>query len=152
MSGSGLRRRRRVKAKGKAVTEKGRVRAIQEGRVTVVTDCEAACFGCMKTECKGKAGFIEAENSFSLPLEIGQEVEVTARTASLFNQALIALMPPVLSFTLGYLLTRFLFPGTGEGVAAFAGIFFLFLAALIVYAVTGKKNKTELFIVTRIIG
>ena len=106
----------------------------------------------MKTECKGKAGFIEAENSLSLPLEIGQEVEVTARTSSLFNQAFIALVPPILSFTLGYLLIRFFFPGAGEGAAAFAGIFLLFLAAFIVYAVTGGKNKTGLYIVTRIIG
>ena len=134
------------------MTEKGRVREIQGSRVTVVTDCEAACFGCMKTECKEKNSFIEAENSFSLPLEIGQEVEVTARTASLFNQALIALVPPVISFTLGYLLTRFFFPGAGEGTAAFAGIFFLFLAAFIVYAAAGGKNKTGLFTVTRIIN
>ena len=105
----------------------------------------------MKTECKGKIVLIEAENSLSLPLETGQVVEITAPAASLFKQAVTSLMPPVMGFSIGYILTRFFFPGAGEGIAALAGIILLFTAAFIVFAATRKKSGVKIFTVTKIL-
>ena len=132
------------------MTEKGRVLEIRGSLVTIVPDKEV-CFGCMNQECRGKKGFIEAENPYSLPLEKGQEVEITARAASLLRQALTVILPPAISFAAGYILARFFFPGAGEGAAILVGLILLFTAAFIVYAVTGGKNKTKVFTVTRII-
>jgi sigma-E factor negative regulatory protein RseC len=133
------------------MTEKGRIREIQERIIIVTPDIGAACFGCMNTECRSRG--ISAENSFDLPLREGQIVEIAAPPVT---QVLTALLPPVLGFIAGYICAALFFPLAGEAVHAGAGVIFLFAAAFIVYAVRKRKwgspeSAERAFVVTRII-
>jgi sigma-E factor negative regulatory protein RseC len=135
------------------LTERGRIRDIKGKTVTVAPDRSAACFGCVNTECKRGGGFITAGNPFALLLEPGQTVEVKSPPGiSLLAEALTAFLPPTLGFTAGFVLSRLLFPKTGEGAAAFTGLAFLFGAAFAVYRLKRKKPARGEYTVTRIIG
>ena len=76
---------------------------------------------------------MNAENIKALPLEIGQTVELIRPEAPIVKQSIIALLPPVLGFILGYFLTRQFFPNVSEAAAVFGGVVKLFLTAFIVY-------------------
>ena len=132
------------------MTETGKIREIIGKTVIIKPDSLAACFGCMKEEC-GSCGSISAENPLSLSLKAGQTVEVSAPAASVFSQALSALVPPALGFAGGFFLTRFFLPKAGEGAAAGMGVIFLFAAAFIVYAVRKRNPPGKAYTVTRII-
>ena len=132
------------------MTEKGSILEINGKTVIVAPDLSDSCFGCMNQECKAR-GFISAENPLALPLAAGQVVEMEAPGVSLIKQALTAFLPPVLSFTTAYILTRFLFPNAGEGAAGGIGVIFLFAAAFIVYKARKRIAAGEVFTVTRII-
>jgi len=132
------------------MTETGKVREINGKTVIIQPDSLASCFGCMKEECKA-CGSISAENSLSLSLRAGQTVEVNAPAASVFRQALAALVPPALGFAAGFFLTRLFYPSAGEGAAASMGVIFLFAAAFIVYAVRKRKPPDKAYTVTRIL-
>ena len=133
------------------LTEKGIVREIDGSRITIAPDRSAACFGCMNHECKTGNGLLTAENKFGLPIENGQIVEVETEAAALLPQAITALLPPVLGFLTGFILTRLLLPGAGEAVAAFIGLALLFGAARAVYKAKGKKPGETSYTITRII-
>jgi sigma-E factor negative regulatory protein RseC len=135
---------------GVSMTETGKIREINGKTVEIKPDSLTACFGCMKEECKA-CGSISAENPLSLSLKAGQTVEVSAPAASIFRQALAALVPPALGFIAGFLLTRLFLPSAGEGACAAAGVIFLFAAAFIVYAVRKRKPLSKVYTVTRII-
>jgi positive regulator of sigma E activity len=136
------------------MTETGKVREVREKTVIVAPERGAECFGCMASECKGGAGLITAENPEGLPLKTGQTVEVVTVNASLLGQALIALLPPILGFLLGFNLTRlvFPFPTAPDGASAGMGVLFLFAAAFVVYLVRKKHPAGKGYMVTRIIG
>jgi positive regulator of sigma E activity len=132
------------------MTETGKIREINGKTVVIKPDLLAACFGCMKEECKA-CGSITAENPLSLSLRAGQTVEVSAPAASVFRQALAALVPPALGFAGGFFLTRIFFPSADEGAAAGMGVIFLFAAAFIVYVVRKRYPPDKVFTITRII-
>jgi positive regulator of sigma E activity len=132
------------------MTETGKVREINGKTVVIKPDSLAACFGCMKEECKA-CGSISAENPLSLSLNAGQTVEVSAPAVSVFRQALAALVPPALGFAVGFFLTRLFLPKAGEGACAAAGVILLFAAAFIVYAVRKRNPPGKVYTVTRII-
>ena len=134
------------------MTETGKVREIKGNRIVIAPDKGAACFGCMHLECKKGRGLITTENPSALPLETGQRVEVELPGLSLLQQALAAFLPPILAFTMGFFLTRRLFPEAGEGAAAFAGVIFLFAAAFVVYRARKKSNVKSEFCITRVIS
>jgi len=134
------------------MTETGKVREVREKTVIVAPDRGAACFGCMASDCKSGAGLITAENSAGLPLETGQTVEVCTVNASLLSQALVALLPPILGFVLGFNLSRFVFPFTApDGASAGMGVLFLFAAAFVVYLVRKKHPANQAYKITKII-
>jgi len=134
------------------MTETGKVREVREKTVIVAPDRSDGCFGCMNAECRSGAGFITAENPAGLPLKTGQIVEVVTINASLLSQALIALLPPILGFLLGFNLSRLVFPFTApDGAAAGMGVLFLFAAAFIVYFVRKKHPAGKGYRVTKII-
>ena len=133
------------------MTETGTVREIKENLVVIAPDRSAACFGCMNLECKSGGGFITAENPKALPLKTGQMVEVAAPGAGIFRQALTAFLPPALGFVAGYTLSRLLFPKAGEGLFAFIGAAFLFIAAFIVYWARKKFPAKREYTVTKIV-
>ena len=134
------------------MTETGKVRELREKTVIVLPDRSAACFGCMNHECRSGAGLITAENPASLPLKTGQTVEVVTQGASLLGQALIALLPPILGFLLGFNLTRLAFPEAADGASAGIGVIFLFAAAFAVYFVRKKHPASKGYEVKRILG
>ena len=133
------------------MTEKGKIRELKENTVIVAPELSAACFGCMNQECKASGGFITAENPKALPLHLGQTVEVKAPSASLFAQALVALLPPAFGFLAGFFLTRLLFPNSGDGAAVGIGFVFLFAFAFVVYKLRKKHPPSGAYTVTRII-
>jgi positive regulator of sigma E activity len=133
------------------MTEKGLIREINGRRISLAPDMSAACFGCMNSECK-KTGFISAENPLKLPLAIGQTVEVEAQGISIFLQALVILLPPIISFITGYALINSFFPKAGEGAAIGAAFIFLFAAAFIVYRIRKSKPARWEYVVSRIIA
>jgi len=137
------------------MTETGKVQEIRGKTVTIKPDLGDICFGCIKEECRAcggsNAGSIIAENPLSLSLIAGQTVEVSASGASVFRQALAALILPALGFAGGFFLTRLLFPKASDGACAATGIIFLFVSAFIVYAVKKRKPPTKAYTVTRII-
>jgi sigma-E factor negative regulatory protein RseC len=137
------------------MTEKGRIRDIQEKTVTVTPDIGAACFGCMNRECRSRGG-ISAENSNAFPLQKGQMVEITAPRMPVLMQTLTTLLPPVLGFITGYISAALCFPLAGEAVHAGAGVILLFAAAFIVYTIKKRKRASggsteKSFVVTRVI-
>ena len=136
------------------MTETGKVREVREKTVIVAPDRGDACFGCMNAECKGGVGLITAENPGGLPLKTGQTVEVATINASLLSQALVALLPPILGFLLGFNLSRlvFPFPTAPDGASAGMGVLFLFAAAFVVYLVRKKHPAGKGYRVTKIIN
>ena len=132
------------------MTETGKIREINGKNVIVKPDLGDICFGCMKEECR-VCGGITAENPLSLSLKTGQTVEVSAPGASVFRQALAALVPPALGFTVGFFLTRLFLPKASEGAAAGMGAVFLFAAAFIVYAVRKRNPPDKAYTVIRTI-
>jgi sigma-E factor negative regulatory protein RseC len=135
------------------MTETGKVHEVKENLVIVAPDKSAACFGCMNHECKSGSGFITAENPAGLSLKTGQTVEVAAHSASLLSQALIALLPPILGFLLGFNLSGvvFPFPTESDGASVGMGLLFFFAAAFVVYLVRKKHPASRGYKVTRII-
>jgi len=135
------------------MTETGKIREINGKTIIIKPELSGICFGCIKEECGAcgginavginavgiTAGSIIAENPLSLSLKTGQTVEVSAPGASIFRQAMAALIPPALGFTAGFFLTRFFLPNASEGAYAAAGVVLLFVAAFIVYAVRKRK-------------
>jgi sigma-E factor negative regulatory protein RseC len=136
------------------MTETGKVRELRENLVVVAPDRSAGCFGCMNQECKNRSGLITAENPEGLSLREGQTVEVGVAGASLLSQALIAFLPPILGFLLGFNLSRlvFPFPTAPDGASVGMGLLFLFAAAFIVYLVRKKRPAGSGYRVTRIIA
>jgi len=132
------------------MTEKGMVREIK-GTLVIISPLKSeTCFGCMNMECKN-SGLISAENPNAIKIEKGQMVEVEACSTSIFLEALIALLPPFLFLTLGFILTRFYFPDAGEGAAAFIGIILLFASAFIIYLIRKKHPSKISFLVKKVI-
>jgi len=133
------------------MTETGKVSEINGKTVTIKPDLGDICFGCIKEECKACGGII-AENPKSLSLKTGQTVEVSASTASIFRQAIAALIPPALGFAAGFSLIRLLLPKASEAACAATGVIFLFVAAFIVYTVKKRKPPTKAFKVTKVLN
>jgi len=142
------------------MTETGKISEINGKIVIIKPDLGGICFGCIKEECGAcggsntggiNAGSIIAENLLSLSLKTGQTVEVSAPRASIFRQALAALIPPALGFTAGFFLTRFFLPNASEGACAAAGVIFLFVAAFIVYMVKKRKPLDKVYTITKIL-
>ena len=114
--------------------ETGRIREIRGSTLIITRESPIACFSCMNAECKAKAITYTAENPAGLSLLPGQLVEPEA-AASALRQGLAALLPPVLGFIAGYVLTGVLYPTAGEAARAAAGALALFAAAFACYVV-----------------
>ncbi|MDR3170002.1 MAG: hypothetical protein LBU17_00070 [Treponema sp.] len=90
-----------------------------------IIDREAAtgCFGCINQECK--AAHLSGENEEKL---VGQGAK-----PALLQEALIALLPPILGFIGGFIGMGIISPGSGDPSRAASGVVALFAAAFITY-------------------
>ena len=135
------------------MTETGIIFQIKENLVLIIPEKSSACFGCLNTECKKEDFLITAENPHNLALKAGLKVELKIpANLMLLNQALIALLPPIFGFIIGYLTVRIFFPLSGEGIAIFTGLFLLFSAAYTVYRIRKMKPAESGYKVMRIIN
>ncbi|WP_010260197.1 SoxR reducing system RseC family protein [Treponema primitia] len=116
------------------MTETGRIREIRGNTLTLDRENNIACFGCMNRECKAKTLSYHAENTTGLVLQPGQLVETEA-AASALKQGLTVLLPPLLGFIAGYVLTGIIFPATGDPARAATGVLLLFATAFAVYCI-----------------
>jgi sigma-E factor negative regulatory protein RseC len=96
----------------------------------------------MQQECKRKTRFLKAKNPFQFPLTIGQAVKIETPKSILLGQAFVALLPPVLGFIGGGVLTGFLVPASGEPARAAGGVLGLFMLAYLTYLFR-KKHPAE---------
>lgn len=128
----------------------GRIREISGDILTVSREPPLeACFGCMSQECKSRGISYTAANPRRLPLSVGQMVET--ETPALLKQALGILLPPVLGFIAGYVLTRLCFPVAGDPGRAAAGVFLMFLAAAARFLIRKRFDRAGLPRVKRVI-
>jgi positive regulator of sigma E activity len=103
----------------------------------------AACFGCMKGDCKKRRPLVTAENPQNLPLVPGQLVEAVNSPAALLSQALFTLLPLLVGFFAGFFLIKLIFPAAGEAARAAGGTVLLFAGGFGFYLFRrGKPEQT----------
>jgi sigma-E factor negative regulatory protein RseC len=102
--------------------------------VTFIKKDTRACFGCMNRECKKGRSSFTLENSSGQVLRPGDSVEIILPQRTLALQSLSALLPPVLGFIAGYVLSAYMFPALSEAARAAVGAAAMFAAALGFYA------------------
>lgn len=88
------------------------------GKLRII-DREAGCFGCINQECK--AAHLSGGN------------EEGGAKPALLQEALIALLPPILGFIGGFMGMGIISPGSGDPSRAASGVVALFAAAFITY-------------------
>ncbi|GHV76154.1 hypothetical protein AGMMS49942_09750 [Spirochaetia bacterium] len=132
------------------MTETGRIREIRGNTLTITRENSIACFGCMNAECKVKELSYNAENSAGLDLQPGQLVETEA-VASAIKQGLAVLLPPILGFIAGYVLTGVLFPSARDPSRAAAGVLLLFAAAFALYFIRRRFPPKTIRRVIRVV-
>jgi sigma-E factor negative regulatory protein RseC len=96
----------------------------------------------MHQECKTRARFFTAKNPFRFPVAIGHVVQIETPKGMLVGQALAALLPPLLGFMGGFILTGLLVPASGDPARAAGGVLGLFMAAYCTYRIR-KKYPAE---------
>ncbi|MHB9291024.1 hypothetical protein Holit_00094 [Hollandina sp. SP2] len=120
----------------------GQVHALSETTITISLGTSSSCFGCMQQECKTRTRFLKAKNPFRFPLAIGQMVKIETPKAVLVGQGVTALLPPILGFMGGFMLTGFLVPASGDPARAAGGVLGLFILAYLIYLIR-KKHPVE---------
>jgi sigma-E factor negative regulatory protein RseC len=110
-----------------------------------------ACFGCMNKECGGTPRLFRAENPRGLPLSPGQAAEAELIPPSLIMEALTILLPPILAFMAGYVLTGILVPAGGEASRAAAGVLSLLGTAFLLYRIRRRFPPRTGFRILRIL-
>jgi sigma-E factor negative regulatory protein RseC len=96
----------------------------------------------MQQECKTRTRFLKAKNPFQFPLAIGQVVKIETPKAMLVGQAFAALLPPMVGFMGGFILTGLLVPVSGDPARAAGGVLGLFILAYLIYLIR-KKHPAE---------
>jgi sigma-E factor negative regulatory protein RseC len=132
------------------VIRTGRVREISGNTVTLIEEKAGACFGCVKEDCGGSRRLFRAENPRGLPLSPGQAAEAELIPPSLIREALMSLLPPILAFMTGYVLTGLLFPAGGEAPQAAAGVLFLLGTAFLLYRIRRRFPPRTGFRILRV--
>ena len=113
--------------------EIGQILEIQNKKITVKGGKVGECFGCMSHECHVNCRIIQADNIHALPLSVGLWVEVDNPVKNVVFQGLAVLLPPILLFIAGYLITMLMLPASGDEVRAAVGVISLFIGFFAVY-------------------
>jgi sigma-E factor negative regulatory protein RseC len=131
--------------------ETGRVKEIQGSSLLIDRESDINCFGCLDKECKARAYSYSAENAAGLDLRPGLLVE-TETAASPIRQGLGALLPPLLGFVAGYVVTGLAIPAAGEPLRAAAGALLLFAVAGALYLFRRRHPPRIIRRVVRVVG
>lgn len=131
--------------------EIGRIQMIKGDLVTIKGGELSACVGCSNSECKGNGNIFTAKNSLHLPLQEGQTVEVENKASTSFIQGIEVLLPPVILFILGYVLTGTIVPTSSDDVRVGIGVAALFLGFFITYWIRKLIPSQGAPVVTRIV-
>jgi len=132
--------------------EIGRIQNISGDMVTIKGGEISACVGCSNSECKGNGNIFTAKNSLNLPIHEGQLVEVENKASTTFIQGLEVLLPPVVLFILGYILTGRFAPASSDDVRVGIGVAALFLGFFIMYWVKKLLPSSGAPQITRIVN
>jgi positive regulator of sigma E activity len=109
------------------MTEQGRVATVNGDRVWVMQDHFAngkvQCFGCMrKKECFAAKGLVEALNPHNFDLQAGSLVETELPARGIVLEALIAFLPLLAGFFLGWVFPALIMKSASSPARAFAGV------------------------------
>ena len=104
-----------------------------KGNIVTIKCNDDVCSSCLSLSCKGKDRFVTVENTKAMPLSIGQVVEVKANHSLLAKQIIVAFVPPLLGFIVGFMTIRLFFSQASEALQVVCGLAGLFAAAFIVY-------------------
>ena len=129
----------------------GIIATVTKDTVTFTLDNKDSCFGCMKQDCEKHNRYLTAKNSLSLPLNVGQKVEIENSKPDIIRQSLIALLPPFAGFIAGYVITGLIFPSSTDGARAMAGVLFFLAAGAVTYFIRKKFPESELPYVAKIL-
>jgi sigma-E factor negative regulatory protein RseC len=119
--------------------ETGRVLTVTGDSVILQHDISAACFGCMKQECRQKQGLITAENKTGLPLSAGQQVETDYPLKTALAQGLPLLVLPFLACIAAYTVSGLLSPAPDDATRAAIGAVALFAAGFALFFYRRKR-------------
>jgi len=108
------------------------------------------CFGCMEQECKGHVRHFIAKNSLGLSLNVGQVVEVEVPKTMLISQGLQVLLPPIIGFFAGFILTGIIFINSGEPARAMGGVVMFLFTGYVIYLVRKKIPQNTIPQVTKV--
>lgn len=102
--------------------EIGTIVKIKGEIVTLKFQKTEACESCGSSFCNTKDRVFEAKNSRDLPLAEGETVAVYLPTGKTIGASFMVLIFPLMLFILLFILSGKLFPESGEGVQALAGL------------------------------
>jgi len=109
-----------------------------------------ACFGCMEQKCKGHVRHFIAKNSLGFSLNVGQVVEVEAPKSMLISQSLQVLLPPIIGFFGGFILTGILFTNSGEPARAMGGVVMFLLTGYVIYFMRKRNLQNAIPHITKV--
>ncbi|MDR2793978.1 MAG: SoxR reducing system RseC family protein [Treponema sp.] len=112
---------------------KGRIYNI-EGKTVFILPEQVGCFGCMSQKCSRKFQLVATENRTGREVSPGQIVETEIAKNPLMKQMCLSLLPLLVGFTVGFMLTSIFFPLSRDGAKAAAGVAGLCVAGFAVYA------------------
>jgi positive regulator of sigma E activity len=113
------------------VTETGRVTKIEGDIITLRRGPSGICCSCAKTGC-AVAQEVKARNPRRIPLQAGDEAEISLRATAGLCAALKMFGIPVLAFAVFYVIAGIL-SGWKESLCVPAGLAGLILAALVLF-------------------
>jgi sigma-E factor negative regulatory protein RseC len=103
----------------------------------------------MNQECKAGGISYTVTNPRRLPLTVGELVET--ETPAPLKQILGTLLPPILGFIAGYVLTGLCFPVAGDPAKAAAGVLLMFLSGAVRFLIRKRLGPGGLPEVTRVV-
>ncbi|MCF7953033.1 MAG: SoxR reducing system RseC family protein, partial [Spirochaetales bacterium] len=131
--------------KEEIMTEKARVMFMDKELVHLACIDEGSCASCSgKHFCNVTGKTFTAVNKQHLDIHTGDDVEVFLPPGKTIFSGFMVMMVPLIFFIIGFMLTRYAAPQSGEGLQAlggFLGLAFGFLTAYVFGLSQKKKNQ-----------
>jgi positive regulator of sigma E activity len=105
-----------------------------EGKTVFIMPEQSGCFGCLAQECSRQPHLIAARNRTRWKLFPGQIVETETAKKSLVKQICSSLLPLLIGFITGYMISGIFLHVSGDNTRMAAGVVGLFIAGFVMYA------------------